>query len=162
MTDYNEYGPGSVKAGLNRRKRVLLVEDDADDREFFIDALAAIDQVKLAHIAFNGKEALVWLEQAKALPDFIFTDINMPVMDGLELIASIKGNERTKHITIVVLSSDKEKSAQGLKLGARCVIDKNCNSRELAQKVGRVIHPWLVKVNLTPVLEPEWQYLIVN
>lgn len=162
MNDRNNYSPESVKAGLNRNKTILLVEDDADDCEFFTDALAAIEQVKVVHIASNGKEALEWLGQAEKLPDFIFTDINMPLMNGLELIASIKKNEYSQHIAVVVLSSDKARSAEGVKLGARSVINKNCSGSELTTQIERVIHPWLVKISVTPVLEPECQYLFVN
>lgn len=162
MNDYNEYDSWSFKADLNRHKTILLVEDDADDREFFIDALAAIDQVKLVHIASNGKEAMEWLGNTQKLPDFIFTDINMPVMGGLELIAGIKTNKRTRHIAVVVLSSDKEKAARALKSGAHKCIDKNCSSSELLHSVERVIHPWLLKISTIPVLEQECQYLCVN
>eukprot|EP01035_Chromulina_nebulosa_P054372 gene54372-74484_t len=74
---------------MMQSKSILLVEDDKDDQEFFIEAIKDIENVTLYFVANNGKEALDKLRNSKVLPDLIFTDINMPVMNGIECLTAI-------------------------------------------------------------------------
>src|ERR1022692_4204447 len=81
---------------MNTSKSVLLVEDNEHDQLFFIRALSEIENATLYDIANNGKEAHDKLENPVILPDHIFLDLNMPVMDGIECLTEIIKKPQTK------------------------------------------------------------------
>ena len=79
---------------------MLVVEDNTELRNFLNDILSGTYKV---FEATNGQEGL---EQAlQYVPDFIISDVMMPVMDGLEMIRKIKENNNICHIPIIVLSA---------------------------------------------------------
>jgi CheY-like chemotaxis protein len=85
---------------------LLLAEDDEDDQFLFQEAVTAIHSGIVCIIANNGKEALRLLQQdILALPDFIFLDLNMPVMDGLACLESLKKDPALKNIPVVIYST---------------------------------------------------------
>jgi len=86
--------------------RVLIAEDDLDDGEFICEsfsnhaAVAKVDWVK------NGKELLSFLNSNdKKKPDIILTDINMPLVNGIEALEEIYKNEQLASIPVFVYSS---------------------------------------------------------
>jgi CheY-like chemotaxis protein len=86
---------------------ILYVEDDQDDCDLFI---AAIEQLDLGPdvnciIASDGEEALAKLIDFPQNPDVIFLDINMPKMDGRELITEIRRQPKLQTIPIVIFST---------------------------------------------------------
>ncbi len=84
----------------------FLVDDDEDDRLLFSEALKEIDPAIKCIMAKNGEEALFLLKDGLfELPDYIFLDINMPVMNGLKCLAEIKKTDSLKHIPVVVYST---------------------------------------------------------
>jgi CheY-like chemotaxis protein len=86
-------------------KNILLVEDDEDDAIFFIDVVKEINNSLNVHQAKNGREALEKLHEMVILPDLIFMDINMPVMDGFECLKQLKSQIHLKQIPVVILTS---------------------------------------------------------
>ena len=71
-------------------KRFLLIDDDRDDRELFVEALAEIDDAILCDLAEDGREAINKLESKTfARPNVIFLDVNMPVMSGWECLLQL-------------------------------------------------------------------------
>jgi len=68
-------------------KTILVIEDDIDEQQFFIQALNSISNASLYFVANNGKEALEQLNKTTVLPDLIFSDIQMPIMNGIECLA---------------------------------------------------------------------------
>lgn len=104
---------------MQTAKRILLVEDDQDDQEFFTSAVETIFPSIECVVADDGQDAL---EKIVIPPpyDLIFMDLNMPRMGGFHCIEKIKSMPKYSNIPIVVLStstdrSDKEKA---LELGA--------------------------------------------
>ena len=85
--------------------KLLLVDDDADDRTFFCDALGLIDSTIECEIAVDGMDALKKLRTTAQLPDAIFMDVNMPLMDGRECVEKLRADSRLKHIRVVMLST---------------------------------------------------------
>jgi len=84
---------------------ILLVEDDEVDR---MTVKRAIKKLKIPNdlvTAENGEEALDLLHSSKELPWFILMDINMPRMNGLELLKMMKSDERLKIIPIIMLTT---------------------------------------------------------
>ena len=70
------------------KKTVLLVDDDLEEHEIFGQALKKFNSDIEFISAMNGKHALKFLKQE--LPDWIFLDVNMPVMNGIETLYAIK------------------------------------------------------------------------
>lgn len=86
-------------------KSFFLVDDDKDDTELFADALKDIDLSIEFNYAFNCDELTRGLYQNKFTPDIIFLDINMPGMTGWQCLESLKKDERTKNIPIIMYST---------------------------------------------------------
>ena len=70
---------------LDCMMKILLVDDDEDDRQFFADALDGLDMnTELVQLT-NGEECLDYMEDHKEdCPNLLFLDLNMPIMNGLE------------------------------------------------------------------------------
>jgi len=109
---------------MKKVKSVLLVDDSEVDQNLFLMALEDIPHGVLFRIAGNGKEALDLLRNAAILPDLIFMDINMPVMDGIDCLSEIIKDEKLKNVPVVILSSETTQAAVARKLGARAFIQK--------------------------------------
>src|SRR4051812_7536395 len=99
---------------------ILLVEDDVLDAT---DMLRTLDKMQILYhidIAKNGEEALAILENTdNHLPDVVLLDLNMPRMNGLELLEAIRENDRLKFLKcfVVTTSSEMEDMAATQSLG---------------------------------------------
>ena len=122
------------------QKNILLVEDDKDDQDFFIEALNKIENTHLFFVAGNGKEAIDKLHNCTTLPDIIFTDINMPVMNGIECLSALRNNPLTKDIPVVFLSSEIVRTELIFKLGARAFIKKSASGKMLQGQLEQMIN----------------------
>ncbi|MEX1241829.1 MAG: response regulator [Cyclobacteriaceae bacterium] len=91
---------------MRKEKYCLLVEDDPDDQDLFIDALHDVSSTTGCYAVSNGQEALYTLLQTDFNPDYIFTDLNMPKMDGFEFLRILRSMERLRNIPVIVYSSD--------------------------------------------------------
>ena len=91
---------------MKKEKCCLLVEDDREDQEFFLDALHTVSSSTGCYAVGNGEEALLTLLQKGCEPDYIFTDLNMPRMDGIEFLRNLRAIERFRSIPVIVYSSD--------------------------------------------------------
>lgn len=91
---------------MNNGKYCLLVDDDPEDQEIFINALQQISSTTGCYAVSNGEEALRILLEDHVNPDYIFTDLQMPVMDGISFLAAMQSIEHLKTIPVIVLSSD--------------------------------------------------------
>ena len=90
---------------MNKAKNIFLVEDDEDDQQFFQEAITDIDNTICLKLAVNGLDALNKLGSMSILPDLIFMDINMPLMNGLDCLVKLKSNAQFKNIPVVILST---------------------------------------------------------
>lgn len=90
-----------------RATRVILVEDDEDDKDLFQSFIGKRTDVQLLPTVGNGLELIAYLEQAKVdeLPDLIVLDQNMPMMNGKQTLKFLKNSERFSHISTVVYST---------------------------------------------------------
>ena len=101
--------------------QILNVDDDSDDREFFSDAIQVVDPEISCVLFENGEDLLSYLQEIKTLPDYIFIDINMPMMNGYECAEEITSNYLAGETQIVMYSTafnpiDREKfEKQGFK-----------------------------------------------
>jgi CheY-like chemotaxis protein len=105
---------------------LFLVDDDTDDHEIFKSALAKVDGGLALLTATNGYEALDVLSASDTLPDYIFVDLNMPRMGGLQFLKEIKQTETLKHIPVIIYSTSSNPGdiAKTRELGAVSFVTK--------------------------------------
>lgn len=123
-------------------KKILLIDDDADDRELFCDALSEIDPQIICYTATGGYKALEKLDhQEIIIPDIIFIDINMPGMNGWQCISVLKEQESYKHIPMIMYSttSHTEDIEKAQSMGALCFFTKPSNFKELKKSMELVV-----------------------
>jgi CheY-like chemotaxis protein len=89
---------------------ILAVEDDLEDFEFFCEAIKEIDASIVIIKASNGHEALDVLDNQTLKPDYIFLDINMPLMDGRVCLEKIKKDDRFRDIPVIMYSTSNNKT----------------------------------------------------
>lgn len=125
---------------------LLIVDDDADDTELFIEAAKEIDETIECRTANNGQQALELLKNTAApLPDFIFLDIRMPLLDGKKCLFEIKKDERLKHIPVIIYTTSREveESKELKQMGAVYFISKPGNAEEIYYLVSFVLEEQL-------------------
>ncbi|HVE60704.1 MAG TPA: response regulator [Chitinophagaceae bacterium] len=96
---------------MDKAKLFFIVDDDADDIDFFSDALREVDPSIKCVSATNGEEALQKLKAwTGPLPDFIILDLNLPRMNGKKCLTEIKKTEILNGIPVVIYSTATEKN----------------------------------------------------
>ena len=119
-------------------KTILIVEDSATTRALIravIDELGEYETVE----AGSGFEALKMLPQQEY--DLIVTDINMPDINGLELINFVRNNPRYNHLPIIIVSTERseEDKKRGMALGATAYVTKPFKSSELQEIIKKTL-----------------------
>jgi len=119
------------------RKKIMIIDDDSDDRFFFRDALSKMHGSVEYMEASGGKEALLLLSTATQLPNFIFLDINMPRMDGRDCLKHLKKDEKLKNIPVIVYSTyfSEESVNEFQKLGALSYLNKPTDIKKLPEHI---------------------------
>lgn len=92
---------------------IILVEDDIDDQEIIIDALQTLGLQNEIKTFDTGQKALDFLKIMERQPFMIISDVNLPVMNGLQLKFEIQNDEylRSKSIPFILLSTSADKKA---------------------------------------------------
>lgn len=85
-------------------KNILQIDDDSDDCNFFLEALEEVSAAAYTAI-HNPVQALQKLIDNEIHPDLIILDINMPIMNGLEVLHEIKKEEYIKNIPVIIFST---------------------------------------------------------
>jgi len=116
-------------------QRILIVEDSATMRSLLVSCLEELGEPVKITEASSGFEALRYLPRDEY--DLVVTDINMPDINGLELVSFVKNNERYRGIPLVIVStegSDRDRD-KGLELGADAYLVKPFDPELLRQTV---------------------------
>jgi two-component system chemotaxis response regulator CheY len=119
-------------------RSILIVEDSATTRSLIRAVVEDSGE-------FETVEAATGFEALKQLPaksfDLIITDINMPDINGLELINFVKSNDRYSHIPMIIISTEKsdEDRKRGLAIGASAYLAKPFKARDLQEAISRVL-----------------------
>jgi two-component system response regulator len=140
---------------------ILLVEDNMSDAELITRALRKVNlSNNLVHVK-DGAEALDFIfakgefaeREAKKMPKVILLDIKMPRVDGIEVLRQVKGNEDTKQIPIVIMTSSKEEQdiIISYKLGVNSFVVKPVEFHDFAKAVSELGLYWVL-VNQPPVI----------
>lgn len=101
-------------------KTILLVDDDGDDALLFKEALKRADATISLSRSTCCDSAMKLLNSSETLPDYIFLDINMPMVSGLDCLALLKKSKRLKDIPVIMCTtSSRDADVAGAKsLGA--------------------------------------------
>jgi CheY-like chemotaxis protein len=121
---------------------VLIIDDDTEDGELFIEAVREVNSSITCVHAKDGREALRRLRsELPKLPDYIFLDINMPVMNGRECIVEIKKTPQLKNIPVIMYSTttDTNEIRGYYKLGAHDFLIKPGNFTKLIEALDSII-----------------------
>jgi two-component system chemotaxis response regulator CheY len=119
-------------------RTVLIVEDSATTRSLITAVIEEAGE-------FDIVEAATGFEALKVLPmrqfDLILTDINMPDINGIELINFLKGNPRYNQIPLVIISTEKseEDRNRGIQAGANAYITKPFKAKELQDTIKNIL-----------------------
>ena len=91
---------------MSAYRSILLIDDDTEDQEVFIDAIQEVDPLILCRCANDAEEALKQLsEEIIIRPDILFIDLNMPKINGKQLLKEIKKSDHLKGIPVVMYST---------------------------------------------------------
>jgi DNA-binding NtrC family response regulator len=134
---------------MNRKLSLLIVDDDPDDRTFFIEAAKEVDEHIECITANDGQKALELLNNRfPYLPDLIFLDIRMPLLNGKKCLKELKRDERFKNIPVVIYTTSKlvEEAIELKKMGAAHFISKPPNADEIYYLVSVVIEEHMVSL----------------
>ncbi|MDQ3049798.1 MAG: response regulator [Bacteroidota bacterium] len=121
--------------------KIFLVDDDVDDQLFFKEALELINPSLQCDIATNGKIALEKLKASISLPDIIFLDLNMPIMNGFDFLIQIKKENRLNKIPVGIFTTsniirDKELTKE---FGAQFFITKSNDFHVLRKNLQQIL-----------------------
>jgi len=142
---------------------ILLVEDSPDDAELAVHCLRKEKLANSIFVARDGEEALDFIFCRNAFtdrnfenpPKLILLDLNLPKIDGMQVLEAIKADSRTKTIPIVILTSSKEERdlISGYDLGVNSFIQKPVDFDQFRDTVKNVGLYWMV-TNQSPVKTP--------
>lgn len=137
--EYRMDGPSHVP-----RVQILLVEDSPDDADLMREALRESTLASHVTVVENGEEAMDYLKHGP-MPDLILLDLNLPRMNGHEVLAEVKQDVLLRHIPVIVLTCTDSDLAilNAYDLHANCCVMKPANQDQFAQTVKRIEHFWL-------------------
>jgi chemotaxis family two-component system response regulator Rcp1 len=146
-----------TKLTYSRLIEILLVEDNPGDIRLTEEALSENKVVNSLHVARDGVEALAFLRREGRFagaprPDLILLDLNLPKMDGYEVLSEIKNGPELKRIPVVILTaSDAEQDIlRSYDLYANCFITKPVGLNEFIEIVRSIEGFWVTIVTLPP------------
>jgi two-component system, response regulator len=139
---------------MNRNHIILLVEDNVDDVELTRMAFKKSNILNEMVVVHDGQEALDYLFGAGAyadrepmiMPNLVLLDLNLPGLNGLEVLRRLRANERTKLLPVVILTTSKEEAdiLGGYAGGANSYIRKPVNFAQFASAALQLGLYWLV------------------
>ena len=122
--------------------RILLVDDDEDDRQFFADALEGLElNTDLCQLE-NGKSCMEYLlADTENTPDLVFLDLNMPIMNGFECLEAIRNTPHLKELLVAIYSTSSAERdiEETFEKGANIYIKKPSSFSELKKSLKQVV-----------------------
>lgn len=134
-------------------KTILLVEDNPDDETLVMRALHHNHVSNQVDVVRDGVEALTYLlgsdetgPPTRPLPQVVLLDLKLPKVDGLEVLRRLRGEERTRFLPVVILTSSSEEQdlIRGYENGANSFVRKPVDFNQFAEAVRQLGLYWLV------------------
>jgi CheY-like chemotaxis protein len=136
----------------SQRKRILLVEDNANDIELTVGVIKASGVVADVDVVNDGEEAINYLyrrgsfaTRPESIPSLIILDLKMPKLGGVETLAEIKGDDRLKCLPVVMLTSSGETQDLRMcyRLGANGYVVKPVDAKQFTKAIKDLAVYWL-------------------
>lgn len=142
---------------INSNAHLLLVEDDPDDIRQILKIFRRNKIAVDIDIVTNGEEALAYVRQEgrfieSTRPDLILLDLNLPKIDGFDMLAVIKADDSLKTIPVVVLTTSRANQdiLRSYQLNANSYHIKPLGIEELSKLINMINEYWLNRVKLPP------------
>lgn len=136
---------------------ILLVEDNEGDVHLTQEALKKAKVRNRVHTTVDGVEAMQFLRREGAFtnaprPDLVLLDLNLPNMDGREVLEAMKADPALRAIPVVVVTSSaaEQDIVQSYALNANCYVTKPVDLQQFLHVIGSVSDFWLQIVKLPP------------
>lgn len=139
---------------IRHSSTILLVEDNVDDVELTKRAFAKSHIANEVVVAPDGQAALDYLKgtgshagrDPDVLPALVLLDLNLPLIDGLEVLREIRSDARTRRVPVVILTSSREERDRlaGYDLGANSYVRKPVDFNEFVEATRQLGLYWLV------------------
>jgi two-component system response regulator len=135
-------------------KIILLVEDNPDDEALTLRALHKNNILNEVVVVHDGVEALDYLlgtgphagRDLSIMPQLVLLDLKLPRVDGLEVLRRLRGDQRTRLLPVVILTSSKEERdlVNGYRLGANSYVRKPVDFGEFTEAIRQLGLYWLI------------------
>ena len=139
-------------------KRILFIEDNVNDVELTLSALASVNLANSVDVVADGVEALDYLhfrgrftERPKGYPVVVILDLKLPRVSGLEVLKEIRGDPKLIHLPVVILTSSREEKdiITGYALGANAYVIKPIDFKAFALAIKELGSFWAI-INEAP------------
>jgi len=136
---------------------ILMAEDSPSDAAITQEAIKSSKLLNRLHIVDNGEDVLLFLQKeglyaGAPTPDLILLDLNMPRMNGYQVLTEIKEHSQWKQIPVVILTTSKSELdvATAYKLHANCYVSKPMDFDKFSEVVRSIESFWFSIVQLPP------------
>ncbi|MCX5875532.1 MAG: response regulator [Deltaproteobacteria bacterium] len=146
-----------------RTNMILLVEDNPDDEALTLRALKKNNILNEVIVARDGAEALDFLfgtgsytgRDLGIMPEVILLDINLPKINGLEVLGKIRATERTRLLPVVILttSNEEQDKLKSYTLGANSFIRKPVDFQQFSEAIRQLGVYWLLLNQAPPLVK---------
>ncbi|NOU90795.1 response regulator [Paenibacillus sp. LMG 31460] len=140
---------------LSQNVEILLVEDNPGDIRLIVEVLKEGKIHNNLSVVEDGEEALAYLKregsyQDAIVPDIILLDLNLPKINGTEVLAEIKNDPLLKYIPVIILTTSEAEQdiLRAYDLHANCYITKPVNLEQFLTVVRSIENFWLTLVKL--------------
>lgn len=137
-------------SNTTRSSILLLIEDNPADADLTRDSFAQVNSRLSIEVASDGVEAMCYLNQENqyrdaARPELILLDLNLPRLDGREVLREVKGSEQLRRIPVIVWSSSQARKdiTDCYDLGANCYLVKPIDLRAYQDVINTVERFWI-------------------
>jgi CheY-like chemotaxis protein len=133
-------------------KIIVIVDDDPSDLELFMEALSVIYNKNLIKVFNDSQMAAKYFDEiidvhssAGKIPSFVLLDINMPKIDGFEILKKIKSSPKLKLIPVVMFSTSIRKLdvEKCYNLGANAYVTKPLQFAEFKERIKKIFSFWM-------------------
>ncbi len=146
---------------MSGHRGILLVEDNRDDELLTLRALGKHNLANEVAVVRDGAEAIDYLfrtgghagRDATAMPQVVLLDLNLPKIDGLEVLRRIRADEATRLLSVVVLTSSKQQEdiTQSYSLGTNAYVRKPVDFAQFTEAMKTLGLFWLLVNKAPPV-----------
>ncbi len=130
--------------------QILMVDDDKADVQLAKESLKGSKlKIQMHHVS-DGEECLTYLREEDSKPDLILLDLNMPKLDGRQVLVELKKDAAVKHIPVVILTTSASEAdiEEMYKLGANCYVTKPVDFDQFRNVVNGIADFWFTVVKL--------------